>query len=329
MFFVYTTQAVDTDTDGVSIAANALTLNGGTIQDSGGNAATLSLSGQTITNAAVHKVDGSADNLGPSVNGVSFEGTQGRDTYGVGEHFRITVAFTEDIVRADIQPTLALTIGTYTRQANVTGGSGTARALDFAYAVQATDADTDGISIAANALTLNSGTIQDSGGNAATLSLSGYTITNDVNHKVDGSIDRAPTVRRVGINSGLVSGDTYGIGETISVWVDFGEAVTVNGTPQLALTIGAYTYYIDYTSGSGSRYLTFTYTVRSADRDTDGIRIPVRALRLNGGTIRDAGGNNAVLHLSSYWIDNVASYAAAHKVDGRVDNLPQPTVSFM
>ena len=54
-------------------------------------------------------------------------------------------------------------MGSNARQAAYTSGTGT-RSLTFAYTIAADDADTDGITIAANALTLNGGTIQDSAG---------------------------------------------------------------------------------------------------------------------------------------------------------------------
>ena len=41
MVFSYTVAEGDSDTDGVAISANALTLNGGSIKDASGNAASL------------------------------------------------------------------------------------------------------------------------------------------------------------------------------------------------------------------------------------------------------------------------------------------------
>ena len=334
LVFGYTVQAVDTDTDGISVTANSLTLNGSTIRDVDSNNATLGLGTHAITNDAARKVNGNTDNA-PTVRGVVLNSTpKSGDTYGTGENIWIGVEFYEAATTTGT-PQLALSIGTYTRQANYSYSDLGRRWLFFVYTTQAVDTDTDGVSIAANALTLNSGTIQDSGSNAAMLSLSGHTITNAAAHKVDGSIDRAPIVTNVAVY-GPRSGDTFGARETIRVEVVFDEAVTVTGTPQLALTIGTFTRpasyvsYEDYISSTGDvsayfrssdeRYVYFLYTVQASDLDVDGISIAANALTLNGGTIRDAGGNAATLDLSNWTFTNTAGL----KVDGRVDNLPQP-----
>ena len=57
-------------------------------------------------------------------------------------------------------PTLALTVGTQTRQASYVRGTGTTQ-LVFAYTVVAADSDTDGIAVAADALALNGGAITE------------------------------------------------------------------------------------------------------------------------------------------------------------------------
>ena len=53
----------------------------------------------------------------------------------------------------------------------------------------------------------------------------------------------APTVGSVGFFGNPYSGDTYGVGERISVAVSFNTVVSVVGMPQVALTIGTRTRY--------------------------------------------------------------------------------------
>ena len=65
--------------------------------------------------------------------------------------------------------------------------------------------------------------------------------------------------------------------------------MTVTGAPTLNLNDGAKA---TYTSGSGTSALTFTYVVAAGQNTAD---LAVNALALNGGTIKDAAGNNAVL----------------------------------
>lgn len=79
--------------------------------------------------------------------------------------------------------------------------------------------------------------------------------------------------------------------------VNTNEAVTVDttgGTPQLALTISSSSRVAAYVSGSGSTALTFRYAVQAGDFDADGVTVtpPVDP---NGGTLRDAVGNDLVL----------------------------------
>ena len=112
--FTYQVQAEDRDNDGISIAADALKLNGATIQDSGGNDAVLDLGEHAILNHGDHKVDGSIDNP-PVVSDVHFWWEpQSGDTYAVGEEIGISIGFNEPLVVTGT-PQLELTIGSATR----------------------------------------------------------------------------------------------------------------------------------------------------------------------------------------------------------------------
>ena len=68
------------------------------------------------------------------------------------------------------------------RTAMYASGTGNAP-LVFTYTIQAGDNDTDGISIRANALALNSGTIRDAAGNNATLTHNA--VSGNASYKVD------------------------------------------------------------------------------------------------------------------------------------------------
>jgi hypothetical protein len=89
----------------------------------------------------------------------------------------------------------------------------------------------------------------------------------------------------------------YIAGQNLDFTVQFSEAVVVDttgGTPRLELTIGSTTQYATYLSGTGTSTLTFRYTVQAGDLDTDGIAV-ASPIDLNGGTITDVPGNDAVL----------------------------------
>ena len=97
---------------------------------------------------------------------------------------------------------------------------------------------------------------------------------------------------------------TYAIDATLSVPVIFSAAVTVSGTPQLALDIGGETRQADYESGSGEQSLLFSYTVADGDEDTDGIEVLDNGLALNGGAI-SAGGKAATLTQGNFTFSSV------------------------
>ena len=64
--------------------------------------------------------------------------------------------------------------------------------------------------------------------------------------------------------------NTYAIGDTISLTATFPEAVTVSGTPRIALTVGTATRHAVYASGSTTAALVFSYTVAEATRTATG-----------------------------------------------------------
>ncbi len=302
----------DADADGLSV--DTLKLNSGTINDarSGGAAAGLALGAHAISDAGGHKVDGSVE-VAPNVTGVSFSSAPATgSTYGFNEQIEVEVTFDKlvDVTTTDGTPSLALGIGTATRQADYASGTGT-ETLTFGYDVAAMDEDTDGVSV--NALALNGGTITISGGTtAANLGLGSHAISNDGDHLVDA----ATYVTGLTLNDPVV-GDTYELRDTIEVVVEFNRAVdvtTTGGTPQLTLGI-TNPRTAPYVSGTGTTELTFQYEVAAVDLDNDGISIGASALALNGGTIKVAGGTaDAVLSLAGHEITN----SADHKVLGNL-----------
>ena len=339
--FTYTVQSTDVDTDGISITANALTLNGGTIQDSDSNNAALGLGSHAITNASNHKVEGRI-----AIFPIGRPRDVG-DTYEVNELLNIQVTLGEAFVANPTMPggtvnvQLELMIGSNTRQVAaqiVPYSPHFQQALGFIYEVQSTDIDADGLSIAAGALTVTGGTLQDSGGNPAHLNLGTHAFVNDANYKFNGALDNAPFAHYIG-HTGLLPpvDSTWRFGERIEISVSFGEPVSVTGVPQLALTIDSGARQANYLRCNGGAAavvggfcttgtLVFGYVVQSSDRDADGISIAANALTLNGTTIRDRGGNNAQLDLSAGLCASSSCFLndnSNHKVDGRID-VSQP-----
>ena len=285
VLFGYLVQEGDVDNDGISIGANALSLNGGTIQDMAGNDADLTY--EAVGDDADHKVS-AGDTIAPTVSSVAITSDPGEDAnYESGDSIQVTVSFSEGVTVTGT-PQLALDIGGDAKTADYESGDGDA--VVFTYMVAVGDMDDDGIAIGANTLSLPSGvTIRDHDGNDADLTHDA--VAADPDHRVDAV---APTVSTITITSDPGEDATYEAGDTIRVKVAFSEGVTVTGTPQLALDIGGDAKTADYESGDGDAVV-FTYTVAVGDMDDDGIAIGANSIALNGGTIRDTAGNDATL----------------------------------
>ena len=100
----------------------------------------------------------------------------------------------------------------------------------------------------------------------------------------------------------------HGRGATLTFTLNLDTEVTVTGTPELVLDIFDRERRARYTGGSGTRQLTFTWTVAKGDNDPDGLEF--RFLDLNGGTISDTEGNNFVPETLP------AQHFAEHRVRG-------------
>ncbi|NBT26164.1 MAG: hypothetical protein EBT09_06350, partial [Actinobacteria bacterium] len=130
------------------------------------------------------------------------------------------------------------------------------------------------------------------GNGTATVTIAGTDVALNANASATNAtftVDNiSPTVS--GVSSTLADG-SYKAGQAVPVTVTFSEPVTVTGTPQLTLATGTpSTTAVNYTSGSGTTVLTFTYTVAAGNTSADLDYAATTSLALNGGTIRDAAG---------------------------------------
>ncbi len=286
LVFSYTVANGFFDSNG--IAVSSLQTNSGTLRDSVGNNATLTLNSVGSTSGVL-----AADIVAPAVNSVTSSTANG--TYKAGQTIAVQVSFDEAVLVTGT-PQLTLETGATDRTVNYASGSGTST-LTFNYTLQAGDSATDLDYVSTTALALNGGTIRDAGGADATLTLASPGAANSLGANKALAVDTAgPQVASVSVPAG----GSYKAGNTLSFTVNVSEAVTVStvgGTPRLALDIGGATKYATYTSGSGSSALVFSYTVESGLTDSDGIT--VSALQTNGGTLRDSAGNDATVPLNS------------------------------
>ena len=291
MAFVYTVEEGDNAADLDYANTTALSPDG-SIEDAAGNPADFALpepgtDGLLGDDARPVRID----TAGPRVASIAESDPKGAP-YRAGETVRIAVGFGEAVVIPDrAAPSLRLALGgdataaaVYERQ------SGDMRTLVFNYTVQAGDsADPLGYD-GADALSLESGTMTDAVGNEADLDLSGIEEGRSLaaaGIRIDTS---DPAVESV---SSPNADRAYGIGSRINITVTFDEAVYVTGSPRIELDTGADGGLAAYDYGSGSRTLVFEYRVLPDDAADDLDYAGTGALTLNGGTIKDAAGNDA------------------------------------
>ena len=167
--------------------------------------------------------------------------------------------------------------------------------------------------------------IYDANGNEASTSQSNNTATlNDVT---------GPTITSV---SSTTANGTYGIDDEIAITITFSETVIVNsdlfeqdgtGRPRLTLETGSSDHATNYTSGSGGATLTWNYPVASGNISSDLDYQSTSALALNGGTIKDATGNDATLTLPSPGASGSLAANKALVVDGVVPTIYSAAVA--
>ena len=284
LLFSYTVADGESDADGVSIEANRLTLNGGTIRDGSNNNAVLDH--EEVAADSGHKVDGVKPQLaatgGEVVNGTT-----------------LTLTYDEPLDGSSTPATGDFTVSGGDQMRTVTGVRVNGSAVELTLDVGA-EHEEAGIQVS---YTPGDNPIQDVLGNDAER-LSRLPVTNDTPDTT------SPTVSSLAITSNPGSDQTYAEGDEIEVTVRFDETVEVTGTPQLSLRVGTRTRTAGYDSGTGTAALVFGYEVADGESDADGVSIEAGRLTLNGGTIRDGSNNNAVLDHEEVAADS------GHKVDG-------------
>ena len=295
--FRYTVVEGDLDEDGISIGANRLDLNGGSITDEAGNE--VMLTHDAIENQEGHRVDG----IPPVVLRLSVISDPGADkTYTTGDEIQVGVLFSEPVAATSGTPALPILIGERERLALYQ--ESIQDAATFAYVVRAEDQDEDGLSVDEDALVVGGKGITDAAGNPAVLTHEA--LEAEAAHKVAGV---SLPITGIEFVSDAGAQDTYRARDVVRVAVLFSSPVWATGQPTLRLQIGdegrTAAYEARHTDG-----LLFTYTVVNGDLDEDGISIERDSLALGGGTIVDASRNPVDLLRHPAVVDQ-----ARHKVD--------------
>ena len=288
LLFQYRVVPGDVDTNGVSIAADSLSLNGGTIEDGMDNEADLDH--RALGTQSRHKVDGIQPELaatrGAVVNGAT-----------------LTLTYTETLDSASTPPSGAFSVSGSSSSRNVSGVAVRGNAVDLTLSSPVAHWETGirvGYTVPAG---MGATPIQDRAGNDAD-GLSGAPVRNETPDRIP------PTVISVEITSDPPdSRDLYGAGDEIEVTVTFSETVLVTGTPRVTLKVGERDRSANYESVTGA-VVVFAYTVATNDSDTDGVSLEADSLSRGSGTIRDTARNHAVL------IHTAVAADTGQKVDG-------------
>jgi photosystem II stability/assembly factor-like uncharacterized protein len=187
-----------TDGDNYTLTTN--------VSDAAGNAATVN-TGTSFT----------YDITTPMISGgvaiTSATGIQ-NNLLNAGDNVSVTATFSKNVPVTGT-PQLTLAVGDDNQTATYASSGNGGTTLVFKYTIQAGDNDTNGISIRANALALDNGTIRDLAGNNAILIHSA--VDNNSSYKVDTEAPR--------VNSFTLSDTALKAGDNATVTLDFSEAV--------------------------------------------------------------------------------------------------------
>ena len=240
----------------------------------------------------------SIDTLAPTVSSVAITSATGaqNSTLNAGDVVNITATMSEatTVVTTGGTPQLALNIGGTTVYASYASGTGTT-ALVFSYTILSSQTDANGISIDANSLSLNGGTLTDAAGNAATLTHSA--VGDNASYLVNnGSIELADIAAAIG--GFVINGQTayeYS-GKSVS------SAGDVHGDGLADVIVGAY----GANSYAGRSYVVFGKTGSTAVNLSD-VEMGSGGFVING------------ISLSFYTLDSGVSSAGDVNGDGLAD----------
>jgi hypothetical protein len=264
LIFRYTITETDVDLNGADIVS--FNLNGGTIKDSPGNVANLSLA--TPVNAVGAVVNGDTPYVADYVLPADV-------TYSPGEQIEFSLVFSEIVDVDGGVPSVDIDIEGVTKTANYISGTGT-DTLTFGYTAITGDVDLNGIEIQ-NSIALNGSTILDGGLTPALLTIAPPSTPNVL---IDGTLPQVATITPP-------TNNTYTLGQELYFTFEYNVNVDVTGIPRVQLLLNSHNptpVYADYSSGAGTDTLIFRYVVQNTEEDLDGITIS-SPIDLNGGTI--------------------------------------------
>jgi len=217
------------------------------------------------------------DTIAPTVTEVNTDKENG--VYGVGESIDIQVNFSEPVKISGI---LSLTLETGDVDRLITCNldpDQNVSSITCVYTVQPGDFSIKLDYVEGNSLIISEGSVADQAGNIAVLtppapgSINSLSYNKDIQiNSISAQVEQVLTHKVDGI---------YGTGEVIDILVKFNEPVNVTGVPSITLGLDI-NQNVNYSSGSGTDTLIFTYSVKSGDNTARLDYTSSNALTLNG-----------------------------------------------
>lgn len=256
------------------------------ITSTGNGTNTISLSAQDMSgNSLASNITNSTftiDNENPTIESVYSTTPSG--SYGIGNNINITIKFTEAVTLSGSGAYLTVTLNN-NKTISISGFSNSTT-VTGTYTVAEDDPTVSNLIV--SSIVLSSGTLQDNAGNSLNNLNIPSNITNGSSAK-NINIDASPPV--LSSITSTTSNGTYGVGASITIKLNFNEAVTLssgeNDKIEVTLETGSTDRSITISNLTSSNYATETYTVQNGDSTSD---LTVKSIALTG-TLQDSVGN--------------------------------------
>ena len=217
-----------------------------------------------------------AQSTDPTVSTVAITSNPGADeTYATGDTITVAVTFSEavTVTTTDGTPRITLDIGGQPRYAGYTGAGGATGQILFSYTVLVSDQDPDGVSVLADSLDLDGGTIQATD-DSANASLS-HSATTFASHKVDTQVILVSNLNQPESTSTVTISATQSFSYEVTAVIDPSVGLSLqeiildvkSPSDTLAVTVRAVSLNVDYLvysySGSVATAGSQTFTLDS------------------------------------------------------------------
>ncbi|WPZ10885.1 Ig-like domain-containing protein [Roseivirga spongicola] len=321
---------------GASIAVSQLTASTYDVTVSGGDISTysgvvgLNLSSPNITDLAGNALPitepttdetYSLDNTAPTITSITVPSD---GSYETGEHLDFTLTFSE-VVNVDEgcvnPPALNITVGSNTRAAHYLSGTNS-NSVKFRYTVQASDSDTDGVSI--NSFSVGDGVVYDAVGNSMVEDLpSNMPSTADVLVNICASA----TIANAGSDEEVCGGSATLAANAASGYNETGAWSVVSGAGGSFSDVNSPT--ATFTGIRGANYtLRWTISNGICTNSTDDVVITFdEAVTANAGSDQNVCGTSTFLG-ASYSTGNTGSWSILSGAGGSITSPSSPFSSF-